>query len=387
MDPELRMRTDPPRSPGPWPAFAAGLALLLTLLVVAAVTVHPGLIRPASASPTASGSAVAASPSLVVASPTFVRPSPTPLPSFMTYVVARGDTLTSIGRRFETTARSLAFWNRAAYPSLDPESEGYQPNRIEVGWSLVLIPGAVVDEDDLPTPTGSPASPSPSLVPAPPASATPIPTGPATVVSHGRRDSDTIALTFDMGGRLEPAVAIIDWLIENEVHATIFPTGKTGTETAIGRQVLERVGDHPDLFEVANHSWDHPSFRDLDAARIVDQLERTEAAVSAIVGRTTRPWFRPPFGSWDERVRTCVGAAGWAYLTMWDIDTIDWRPTSEGGPTAADIEAKVVSRADGGSIVLMHLGGWHTLEALPGMVASLETKGLRPVTLTEMFRP
>jgi peptidoglycan/xylan/chitin deacetylase (PgdA/CDA1 family) len=72
-------------------------------------------------------------------------------------------------------------------------------------------------------------------------------------------------------------------------------------------------------------------------------------------------------------------------LILWDVDTIDWRTTVDGGPTADDIVAKVVSKALGGSIVLMHLGGWHTLEALPGLLAGLQTLGLTPVTLPEML--
>ena len=134
-----------------------------------------------------------------------------------------------------------------------------------------------------------------------------------------------------------------------------------------------------------SHSWDHPNFTELTAAQMADQLQRTESAVSEIAGRTTKPWFRPPYGAWTAEVRAGVGAAGYPYTVMWDIDTIDWRPTSDGGPTAKDIEAKVLSRAEGGSIVLMHLGGWHTLEALPGIVAGLEARGLEPVTLAEMF--
>jgi peptidoglycan/xylan/chitin deacetylase (PgdA/CDA1 family) len=70
---------------------------------------------------------------------------------------------------------------------------------------------------------------------------------------------------------------------------------------------------------------------------------------------------------------------------MWDVDTIDWKPTADGGPTSDDIEAKVLSRAKGGSIVLMHLGGYETLDALPGVVAGLRKRGLEPVTLSEMF--
>jgi hypothetical protein len=33
----------------------------------------------------------------------------------------------------------------------------------------------------------------------------------------------------------------------------------------------------------------------------------------------------------------------------------------------------------------MHLGGWHTLEALPGIIDGLSAKNLRPARLSEMF--
>ena len=91
-------------------------------------------------------------------SPSFVPPTPTPMPSFLTYRVKRGDSLTSIARQFGTSGRSIAFWNRARYPSLDPDSPSYSPNRIEVGWTLVLIPGVKLNEDDLPEPTSTPSS-------------------------------------------------------------------------------------------------------------------------------------------------------------------------------------------------------------------------------------
>ena len=94
-------------------------------------------------------------------SPSFVRPTPIPSPTFLVYEVQPGDTLTSIARLFGTTARSIAYWNRARYPSLDPDSRTYEPNRIEAGWTLQLIPTAVVDEDELPDPTPTPELSSP----------------------------------------------------------------------------------------------------------------------------------------------------------------------------------------------------------------------------------
>lgn len=101
--------------------------------------------------------------------PSFVRPTPTPLPTFLVYVVAPGDTLSSIATMFATKAQSIAYWNRATYPSLDPESPRYDPNTIQVGWTLVLIPFGQVDPEDLPppavTPSPSLSSPDPSASP------------------------------------------------------------------------------------------------------------------------------------------------------------------------------------------------------------------------------
>ena len=194
-----------------------------------------------------------------------------------------------------------------------------------------------------------------------------------------------MALTFDMGGRTDPAVAIVDWLIEHDVPATIFPTGEVLSGTPPGRAVMARIAAHPDLFAVGNHTWDHPDLRTLDAAAVVDQLTRSEDAVENAIGRSTKPFFRPPYGGHDAEVRAAAGSAGWAYTVLWDIDTLDWRATADGGPTAEDIAAKVLSRAEGGSIVLMHLGGYHTLDALPGIVSGLRDRGLVPVTLPVML--
>jgi len=362
------------------------LCLLLVFLTAACL---PAAVGP-TASPGSRPSTPPAglpSPSGPTPEPSFVPPTPTPMPTFRTYIVVRGDNLTSIARTFDTTARSIAYWNRGTYPSLDPESEGYSPNRIEVGWMLAIIPGTVVDPQTLPEQTPRPASPppGPSATPGASAPVTPAPGAGAIVVSHGSRDSTRVALTFDMGGRLDPALNIMGWLTDHGVHATIFPTGNSGTQTAIGRQAVQVAAARPDIFDIANHSWDHPAFTDLDAAGIADQLTRTETEIASLSGATTKPWFRPPFGAWDEDVRKAVGAAGWAYLVMWDIDTIDWRPTVDGGPTARDIEARVLSRVQGGSIVLMHLGGYNTLEALPAIVDGLRAKGLEPVTLTELL--
>lgn len=157
----------PPRRGSSWIAVVlAGFLGAALAILVGVVFVLPNL-RPGDpgASPgpggaaSPSGSAVAASlgPTPTI---TFIRPTPTPQPAPLIYFVKSGDSLNSIADEFKTTARSIAFWNRDRYPSLDPQSEQYAPNRIGVGWTFTITPGTVVDETTLPT--RSPASPAPS---------------------------------------------------------------------------------------------------------------------------------------------------------------------------------------------------------------------------------
>jgi len=239
-----------------------------------------------------------------------------------------------------------------------------------------------------PAPTAAPTrTPAPTAAP----TRTPAPTTSAAskLVTHGSRTSSTVALTFDMGGRVGDAVAIVDWLIDHEVRATVFMTGAMADNrnTDAGRVVLARVQAHPELFTLGNHSYTHPDFRTLTAVQMRTELERTEAAILPYCSQNPRPFFRPPYGGWNQDVLAGVGAVGYRYTVMWDIDTIDWRPIANDppGPTADQIVAKVLANAQGGSIVLMHLGGYETFAALPRIVDGLRDAGLEPVRLDDMF--
>jgi nucleoid-associated protein YgaU len=136
----------------------------LLAIVVAGGCVPDPATEPGGSAPALTGEpAPTATPTPTPAGPTpsltFVRPTATPLPTFFSYRVRTGDTLTSIARRFETTPRSIGYWNRDTYPSLDPDSSRYNPNDIRIGWTLLIIPRAEVDPQEL---TPRPASPGPA---------------------------------------------------------------------------------------------------------------------------------------------------------------------------------------------------------------------------------
>ncbi len=204
-----------------------------------------------------------------------------------------------------------------------------------------------------------------------------------------------LALTFDMGGRLTPALDILDRLVIDRVCTTINPTGAAAL-TTIGSAVLTRIRAHPELFEVGNHTMHHCNLRDggpiaacpsgpATAAQIQAELTTAATIIKDGSGRNPLPYWRPPYGASDSRVRAAAAAVGYTKTLLWDIDTIDWKTIADGGPSTADIAAKVVTNGKTGSVVLMHLGGYHTFDALPSMVLRLRAGGLQPTSITDLL--
>lgn len=138
-----------------WASLLAGL----TALALAGCL--PASIRP---SQTPGPTPVPAATPSPTASPTAGPPTPTPAPTFATYVVVRNDSLLGIAKKFGTTARSIAYWNRRTYPTLDPEAAGYDPNRLQAGWVLRILPGR---EYERPLDEGESPDPEPSVTPTP----------------------------------------------------------------------------------------------------------------------------------------------------------------------------------------------------------------------------
>ena len=205
-----------------------------------------------------------------------------------------------------------------------------------------------------------------------------------------------IALTFDMGGRITPALDIVRFLELERVCATIFPTGAMA-QTATGRAVLAEIRAHPELFELGNHTVHHCNLRDggggsacpaarPSAAFVAAELRDADTIIAGIAGRHTTPYWRPPFGALDTTLAGVAASAGYPYTIMWSTDTIDWRTVADGGPSASDIAAKVIAGRKAGAIVLMHLGGWNTRDALPAMVQGLRAAGYTPTTISALYR-
>jgi peptidoglycan/xylan/chitin deacetylase (PgdA/CDA1 family) len=375
---------------------APRLPVLLAVLVALSACATPAASSPTatalppgggtfSAEPSPSPSPAPATPSADPSASPNDAPSPTPITG-TTYTVSAGDSLSAIARAFGTSTAQLQAWNAARYSSL-----AGNPNVIEPGW--VLLVSADPNVTPLPTPTPPPPSGSGCTA------NDRVAAGSAQTFRTIPGAGAGVALTFDMGGRMDPAVDIMNFLIDNEVCATIFATGVM-SQTAKGKQVMAIIKANPELFEIANHTMFHcdlvrggggsPTTAPcvggaFSADRIQEELTDAEAILSDGTGQNPQPYWRPPYGSVNQAVINAAAAAGYTKTFMWDIDTIDWKPISDGGPTAAQIAAKVINNSVNGSNVLFHLGGYETLDSLRLIVPGLRDRGFKLTSLSDLL--
>jgi len=191
----------------------------------------------------------------------------------------------------------------------------------------------------------------------------------------------------------------MSFLVANDVCATIFATGVM-SQTEQGQQVMAIIRAHPELFEISNHTMYHcdlarggggsPSTDPctggpFSADRIRRELADAEAILRDGTGQNPQPYWRPPYGSINQAVLDAAASAGYTKTFLWDIDTIDWKPITDGGPTAEQIAARVVGNAVNGSNVLFHLGGYETLDSLRLIVPGLRDRGFTLTSLSDLL--
>jgi peptidoglycan/xylan/chitin deacetylase (PgdA/CDA1 family) len=184
-----------------------------------------------------------------------------------------------------------------------------------------------------------------------------------------------VAITFDAGAGAAPTAAMLDVLRAAGVRSTFFLTGKWSQENPA---LVKRI--YANGHELANHSWNHPDFRQLSDAAIVEEIASTEGIIGDLTGADTKPWFRFPYGARDARTRAVVASLGYASV-FWTLDSLD----SVGAvKTPQFLYERITTNAVNGSIILVHVGSAPTAAALPDILKTLQERGLRPVTISQL---
>ncbi|HEX7724481.1 MAG TPA: polysaccharide deacetylase family protein [Candidatus Paceibacterota bacterium] len=194
-------------------------------------------------------------------------------------------------------------------------------------------------------------------------------------ITIGDTTKKQVIFTFDCGDKAASVNGILAVLAKHHVKGTFFVTGTFAkTYPEFIRAMVN--GGH----EIFNHTYDHPHLTELPDWRITQELALLEQTVYLIAGTSTQPYFRPPYGDRDRRVRAAAARLGYRSV-YWTTDARDWQETS--GMTADRVKEKILNSMQPGAIYLMHGGDRITAAILDDVLTNVEQRGYKAVSLTQ----
>jgi peptidoglycan/xylan/chitin deacetylase (PgdA/CDA1 family) len=208
-----------------------------------------------------------------------------------------------------------------------------------------------------------------------------LPAVPARIIHNGSRSEPRLALTFDAcatKGTSGFDEKLIQVLVAKQIPATLFLGGKWMAEHPEATRHLAAI----EQFELANHSFLHPRLAGLSEDRVRQELWWTQVVMYSLTGRQAL-LFRAPYAEIDERAARVAAQMG---LTTVQYDLASGDP--DASATAERLVKTVSQGARNGSIIVMHMNGrgWHTAEALPGIIDHLQGRGFAFATVGELIR-
>jgi peptidoglycan-N-acetylglucosamine deacetylase len=225
------------------------------------------------------------------------------------------------------------------------------------------------------TPATAPTAAAPTAMPTAAA-----PTASPTAAAGPPRGA--VALTFDAGADRGYAQDILDVLATARAPSSF---GITGDWAQQNRDLVQRMAAEGHL--VINHTLDHRSFTGLSdergglaAARRRAELEQADRIIAPLIGHTTRPWYRLPYGDDDAQVVEDVAPTGFTRKVGWTVDSGGWR-----GWPADDILSHCLLAAEPGAIYVLHVGAdSQDRLALGPLIAGLRQRGYSFATVAEL---
>jgi len=226
----------------------------------------------------------------------------------------------------------------------------------------------VPDENDTQSEPIPEPEPEPESEPNPEFESTP------TEISWGNRNKKQVIFTFDGGSGEDSARAILDTLARFDIDSTFFLTGKFIELYPL--LAKEMALDH----EVFNHTYSHPHLTQITDAEIYNEFSATENLLQLWSGKTTKPYFRPPYGERNQHVLDVAASQGYRSV-YWTVDALDWKESE--GMTGEQVKTRILDNLSAGTIYLMHIGDTITGTILPELIPEIRKRGYSIVSLTQ----
>ncbi|WPO87655.1 polysaccharide deacetylase family protein [Herbiconiux sp. KACC 21604] len=226
-------------------------------------------------------------------------------------------------------------------------------------------------ETPTPTPTPTP-EPTPAL---PPIEKVALPAGAITELPG---QGNLLAWTVDDGSNADVIRLYTEFAAATGTRLTFFLNGTYGgwTQNADLLRPLVQSGQ----IQLGNHTFDHVDLTSQSDAGVIDQLQRNHDFILNTYGVDARPYFRPPYGYHDARVDRLAASIGYTCPALW------YGSLSDSGLIT---EQQVIDFATQWflpqHIVIGHLNYLPVTNVFPQLSALLTERGLRTVTLDDVF--
>jgi peptidoglycan/xylan/chitin deacetylase (PgdA/CDA1 family) len=238
------------------------------------------------------------------------------------------------------------------------------------------MPSQSPDKTILPktSPNILPTTPKPTTTP-PSSLKTTAPAQSYTEISWGNRNKNQVIFTFDAGAGNHSLEKILDALKKYNIKSTFFVTGSWVEKNTENTKKISLEGH-----EIFNHTFTHPYLTKITDEEIKNELNRTEQLIYDLTGKTTKPYFRPPYGDRDQRVLNAASSAGYRSV-YWTVDALDWKENESF--TADQVKTRIYNNLQPGTIYLMHIGDNITGNILEEVFLYIQSKGYKIVSLSE----
>lgn len=190
-------------------------------------------------------------------------------------------------------------------------------------------------------------------------------------------DTARVALTFESDGDPRLLPTLLETLASWNAQATFFIDGRWAETNPEAVRAIARGGH-----ELGNHGYCHTHWTALSDSELQADVDATERVVESLVGRSTRPWARPPYGAFDDRVVERLRDYGYAVVYRDAVDGAHW----PGETTADSVRRRALQAVDDEDVVVFHTSRADTAIALPHVLAGLRDRGRPPVALSELAR-
>lgn len=183
-----------------------------------------------------------------------------------------------------------------------------------------------------------------------------------------------VHIGFDVEGDPRILYEILEVLKEANYRTTFFLQGEWVKHHPEAARRIAEAGH-----ELGNHSWSHRDMRALDEAEIEQELKDTETLVLELTGRSTQPFFRPPYGLRNALVREVAYRLGYTTV-IWTFGGQDWAADAN----ADSVYHNIVEHATPGAIFYLHTSHTFDPPAVKRAIQTLREQGYRVVSLGEL---